>query len=49
MVQEKPVTVERPSQVDDNDVIGKTRIVYLEDPDVARKSQHIPNHWLGNL
>lgn len=49
VVQEKPVTVERPSQVDDNDVIGKTRIVYLEDPDVARKSQHIPNHWLGNL
>ena len=27
VVQEKPVTVERPSQVDDNDVIGKTRIV----------------------
>ena len=40
-VQEKPVTVERPSQVDDNDVIGKTRIVYLEDPDVARKK---PTH-----
>ena len=41
VVQEKPVTVERPSQVDDNDVIGKTRIVYLEDPDVARKK---PTH-----
>ena len=41
VVQDKPVTVERPSQVDDNDVIGKTRIVYLEDPDVARKK---PTH-----
>lgn len=41
VVREKPVTVERTSQVDDNDVIGKTRIVYLEDPDVARKK---PTH-----
>lgn len=31
-------TVVRPSPADDNDVIGKTKIVYLEDPEVARKT-----------
>lgn len=36
--QENPETVGRLSPVDDNDVIGKTKIVYLEDPEVARKT-----------
>lgn len=27
----------------DDDVIGKTKIVYLEDPEVARKLPHVPN------
>ena len=34
--QEIPETMARSSS-DDNDVIGKTKIVYLEDPEVARK------------
>lgn len=34
--QEMPETMARSSS-DDNDVIGKTKIVYLEDPEVARK------------
>ncbi len=36
--QENPETVGRLSPVDDNNVIGKTKIVYLEDPEVARKT-----------
>lgn len=37
VAQESHGTVMQPSPTDDNDVIGKTKIVYLEDPEVARK------------
>mgnify|MGYP000834962065 FL=1 len=37
VAQENPETVAQSSPADDNDVIGKTKIVYLEDPEVARK------------
>lgn len=37
VAQEPPKTVAQSSPADDNDVIGKTKIVYLEDPEVARK------------
>ena len=36
--QEKKTEIPQGSPVDDNDVIGKTKIVYLEDPEVARKT-----------
>lgn len=36
--QEMHETMVRSSSADDNDVIGKTRIVYLEDPEVARRT-----------
>lgn len=36
--QEIPETMTGSSPADDNDVIGKTKIVYLEDPEVARKT-----------
>ena len=38
VAQESHGTVARSSPADDNDVIGKTKIVYLEDPEVARKT-----------
>ena len=38
VAQESYGTVMQPSPTDDNDVIGKTKIVYLEDPEVARKT-----------
>ena len=37
-VQEVKIEMPTQSQVNDNDVIGKTKIVYLEDPEVARKT-----------
>lgn len=37
VAQENPETVAQSSPADDNDVIGKTKIVYLEAPEVARK------------
>lgn len=36
--QEKKAGIPQSPPVDDNDVIGKTKIVYLEDPEVARKT-----------
>lgn len=36
--QEKKAGIPQNPPVDDNDVIGKTKIVYLEDPEVARKT-----------
>lgn len=36
--QEMPETMVRSSSAEDNDVIGRTRIVYLEDPEEARKT-----------
>ncbi|MCS2277568.1 DUF4122 domain-containing protein [Bacteroides thetaiotaomicron] len=36
--QEKKSGIPQSPPVDDNDVIGKTKIVYLEDPEVARKT-----------
>lgn len=36
--QDMAATEVRASPADDNDVIGKTKIVYLEDPEVARKT-----------
>lgn len=36
--QEKKTEIPQGSPVDDNDVIGKTKIVYLEDPEVARRT-----------
>lgn len=36
--QEIPETMARPSSADDNDVIGKTKIVYLEDPEVEKRT-----------
>ena len=36
--QEIPETMARPSSADDNDVIGKTKIVYIEDPEVERRT-----------
>ena len=38
VVQEIPGTMTGSSPFEDNDVIGKTKIVYLEDPEVARKT-----------
>lgn len=35
----------QPSSAVTEDVIGKTKIVYLEDPEVARKLRHVPNLW----
>ena len=37
VAQEVPRTVAQSSPTGDNDVIGKTKIVYLEDPEAARK------------
>ena len=36
--QEIPETMARSSSTDENDVIGKTKIVYLEDPEVERRT-----------
>lgn len=38
VTQEIPETMVQHFQSDDNDVIGKTKIVYLEDPEAARKT-----------
>lgn len=38
VVQKIPGTMTGSSPSEDNDVIGKTKIVYLEDPEVARKT-----------
>lgn len=38
VAQELPGTAARSSPADDNDVIGKTKTVYLEDPEAARKT-----------
>lgn len=48
VVQEIPGTMTGSSPSEDNDVIGKTKIVYLEDPETARKLLHVPNLWKKN-